>query len=226
MEITSQFFDGKVYTAESFAATNRGLLNTGVAPIPTSLSVIADHNMTITVTAGCGIIQGRTFQIDNDISLTVERADGSTNRVDRVIIRQDLTVDEEKFELVLIKGDYIRAIAPVRDGTYYELVLADILVNAGITEITQEVIIDQRTNSEVCGLMSTIANSMNITEFMQQQISIFNQWMEHLGNELDSNQAANLLLQIDRLRADVATFSGALDTVNQYDTVSEYLKLV
>lgn len=215
MEIQSQFFDGRYYKAENFAQANRSLLKTGVNPDSESLKVIAHQNMTIKVQKGNGIIEGRTFQLDADQEITLAQADGSSGRTDTIIIRQNLTTGSEKFELLLITGALgAGATTPVRDGTFYDLVLAQISVKAGTTEITQSLIIDTRTNSELCGLMTTVATGIDITDFMAQQVAIFDEWQQRLAKDLTDNQAIDLQNQI---YSKISKINGKTPSAPNYD---------
>jgi hypothetical protein len=227
VEITSQFFDGHYYTAESFAKAYRSLMLTGVTPDGNKLSVRATAGMVIKVTAGDGVIEGRTFQVDTDKLLTVSPSSGSKNRIDTVVIRQNLS-GNGMFELLLVTGAYPASenavpTAPIRNGTYYDLVLANINVSAGATSITQQNITDKRDDSAVCGIMSTAANGMNITSFMAAQRARVDEFLNFVTDQLSENQALNLQSQINSLTTKVNTNANQA-IVDQ--PLSEHLKLI
>lgn len=80
----------------------------------------------------------------SDLSLTLATADGVLNRIDRVVVRWDLT---NRLISVKVKSSSPSASPSApnieRDADIYELALADIYVGAGVTSITGSRITDQ-----------------------------------------------------------------------------------
>lgn len=157
-EIKSQFFNGKTYSAVDFVESNKNTMKDGILPNTDFFKVLPASNMTIGVTSGRGWVQGHAFSSDSTLSFTLDSADGVLDRIDTVIIRLDLTTDNEKIECRVIKGALGgSAAAPVRDGTYYDLVIAQIAVAHGTTVITSAMITDKRGDGNLCGWSGAIS---------------------------------------------------------------------
>ena len=173
-EIKSQFFNGKTYSAVDFVESNKNTMKDGILPNTDFFKVLPAGNMTIGVTSGRGWVQGHAFSSDSTLAFTLTNADGVLDRIDTVIIRLDLTTDNEKIECRVIKGALGgSATAPVRDGTYYDLVIAQIAVAHGTTAITAAMITDKRGDANFCGWSGAIsADELNFEELRQSKADI------------------------------------------------------
>ena len=93
----------------------------------------------------------------------------SGNRIDRVVVRWDLT---NRVMSVKVKSSSFSAspTAPAlqRDADVYELALADIYVGAGVTAITQSKITDQRLNTSLCGVVAAVVQQIDTAAFNAQ----------------------------------------------------------
>lgn len=148
----------------------------GVFPNPsTGLQVVEGQGMQTIVKPGKGWIQGRFVINDSDHIFKHDIADGVLKRIDRVVMRlNNLT---RQIEIVLKKGSQAsNPSAPVlqRDAEVYELVLADVLINAGTTQITQGNITDQRLNKSLCGIVHGIIDQVDTTTIFNQ----YQQWFD------------------------------------------------
>ena len=157
-EIKSQFFNGKTYSAVDFVESNKNTMKDGILPNTDFFKILPASNMTIGVTSGRGWLQGHAFSSDATLAFTLTNADGVLDRVDTIVIRLDLTTDNEKIECRVIKGALGgSATAPVRDGTYYDLVIAQIAIAHGTTAITAAMITDKRGDGNLCGWSGAIS---------------------------------------------------------------------
>ena len=141
--------------AEDWAWYFSTFIGDGVFPKPTTgLQVVADTGMDVTVKAGYGFIKGYAFRNSADTTKTIGTADGSLGRIDRVVLRWDLT--NRIMVLDVLQGTPSAspaAPALTRTADKWELALADISVAAGITTITQSMITDRRSNTSLCGIV-------------------------------------------------------------------------
>lgn len=138
------------------------LFSDGILPdISTNLQVVAgDAGMTVTVKVGFCIIQGGLKLEENERTLSIQAADSNYSRIDSVIMRWNDNVDYRECDLYVIQGT--AAANPVRpeltrEGGIYELGLADILIPAQSTTISNERITDTRYESARCGVISSIS---------------------------------------------------------------------
>lgn len=172
------------YKAEVFAQYFSSFIGNGVFPNPsTSLQVIANDDMTITLSPGKAWINGYFYMNTNDLILIIDPADGVLDRVDRIALRFD--VEKRSIKAVVKKGDFNANLEPPliqRDADIYELGLADVEVNQGVISITQEDITDLRLNTEICGIVHGIIEQVDTT-------TIFNQFQSWYKNTTTSSEA-------------------------------------
>ena len=109
MAIRSGFFNSvngdRKYNASRFAEYFASFIGNGVFPNPSdNLQVIANNNMTITVKPGKAWINGYILINDDDHILTLDTADGILDRIDRVVVKYDVSAREIRIEVK--KGEF------------------------------------------------------------------------------------------------------------------------
>ncbi|MBQ7676801.1 MAG: hypothetical protein IJT32_01070 [Lachnospiraceae bacterium] len=141
--------------AEDWAWYFSTFIGNGVFPKPTDgLQVVSDSDMNVLVKDGFGYINGYAFKNPADYQVTITTADGSLPRIDRIVLRWDLA--NRLMQIALLTGTPSASpSAPplARTADRYELALADIAVAAGTTTITQSMITDRRSNTDLCGIV-------------------------------------------------------------------------
>lgn len=181
MSIMSGFFDSvnkdRVYNAEFLAMFHAALVSNGVYPNPSNnLQVLERTNMTTTVKEGKGWINGHFVINTEDFVLQHGMADGLLHRIDRIVLQLDTA--DRLIDIVLKKGVLATNPQPpalVRNVDFYELVLADVRINAGQVAILQSNITDQRLNKQLCGLVHGYVEQVDTT-------TIFNQYQSWFSN--------------------------------------------
>ena len=107
-----------------------------------------------------GTMAGVSFPVRDDKTLEVDASDPVNPRIDSIICGINKTT--RSGYLKIEKGAWAgSAPAPVRDATYYEIVLAHISIPAGATEITADLITDTRLDSALCGIIHEGAQIIN-----------------------------------------------------------------
>ena len=158
----SSFFNSvsgdRKYKAEDWASYFGSFIGNGVFPVPsTGLQVVAGSGMQVTVKAGKAWINGYFYNNTSDLSLTLATADGVLNRIDRIVVRWDLT---NRVISVKAKSSSYSAspTAPAveRDADIYELAIADVYVGAGVTAIIQ-------SSSASVGILQALSTTGAIT---------------------------------------------------------------
>lgn len=102
------------------------------------------------------------------LQLTIDAADGTLNRIDRIIVEWKTTDYADRPEIKVLKGTTAStAAAPAltNNSTVRQISLAQVSVTAGTTAITPTMITDERLNNSVCGL---------VTEFITADTSMIN----------------------------------------------------
>ncbi len=146
----------RVYTSEAFARLFRTIMRDGIVhndgdELAVSPSVPAA--MSVDVGTGMALVQGRYYINDADLTLTVEAADPSYPRIDRVVVRADLV--GRTVHVVVKKGTAAASPVPpalTRTAETWELSLAQVRVEAGATSILSAKIADERGNASLCGV--------------------------------------------------------------------------
>lgn len=170
----SSFFNSvshdRTYKAEDWAEYFASFIGNGVFPVPsTGLQVVANDGMKLNVKTGKAWINGYFYFNTGDLAVELDTADGQLNRIDRVVVRWDLT---NRVMSVKVKSSSFSAspTAPAlqRDADIYELALADIYVGAGVTAITQSKITDQRLNTSLCGVVAAVVQQIDTAAFNAQ----------------------------------------------------------
>lgn len=150
-------------------------------------------NMAVQVSDGYGWISndagdGVVWWIDNEkkngvkLQLTVDPAEGTLNRVDRVVIEWPTTNYVGLPEVKILKGSAASsATAPTltNNSTVRQISLARITINAGTTALTPSMITDERLDPAVCGIVTEQVELDTTT--MQDQ---FQSLLVAMSNEL------------------------------------------
>lgn len=170
----SSFFNSvshdRTYKAEDWAEYFASFIGNGVFPVPsTGLQVVIDNGMNVNIKAGKAWINGYFYNNTSDLTITIGTADGQLNRIDRIVVRWDLT---NRIISAEVKSSAYSAspTAPAlqRDADIYELALADVFVGAGVTAITQSNITDQRLNTSLCGVVAAVVDQIDTEAFNAQ----------------------------------------------------------
>lgn len=175
----------RVYKAEDWAWYFATFIANGVFPKPSDgLQVIAYSGMEIKVNAGYAFINGYAFRNPVSQTITLETAEGAQNRIDRIVVRWDLT--QRDIYLAVLKGTPSakpQATAVTRTTEIWELALADIYVGKGVTAIRTANITDQRFNSSVCGIVTGTVEEIDASVLSKQFTDFFNTYSQAVLDE-------------------------------------------
>ena len=194
----------RVYDANDFSEWLKKFYTTGV--FNGDLAVTASGGMTVSVSSGYVNIEGKVKFFSTPTTLTIATAGGTHGRIDTVVAECNYT--DREIKLKVVTGTYSispKATAPVRTAAAYQLVLAEIDVPAGATEITQKNITDMRTDSSVCGLVTGTVSQIDFSTAKAQ----FDSWFEDVKGTLDSDAAGNLKNQIDVANEKIDTLNNS-----------------
>ena len=245
----SSFFNSvahdRRYKAEDWADYFASFIGNGVFPDPSSgLQVMAAAGMEVTVKAGKAWINGYYLNNTADLTKRLATADGQLNRIDRIVVRWDLT---KRIMNVQIKSSPFSAkpIAPVlqRDADIYEIALADVYVAAGATKVSQANITDQRLNKQLCGVVAGVVDQIDTTAFNAQLQAWFDDYKTDSAEEYKALVAYmnSLKLQGDiqfdtfnqhmsdfetQAAADFNTWFNDLKTILNQDAATNLLNLI
>lgn len=228
------FLDGREYTAADLYKLIALLVGNGVYAnelTPTA----ANDSMTITHGAGHAWVNGVAYVNTTPFVLEIATADGALNRYDSLMLRLDLSINE--VYAVIVQGNYSAApSAPIctRNAETYDLKICDIYIPAGCTKITQDLIIDTRLDTSVCGVPVFPVEHLDMTAFYQQistdlaefkkrEQTNFVNWeadskaeiialLEQLNQLVENDTVGELITQINsKLSRDGGTMSGSIN---------------
>lgn len=176
----------RVYLAEDLAAFFSPLIRDGVfAGKSDGLQVIPSQplGMSVQVSQGQAWIAGYSYINDAYLSIPIDPADGSLNRIDRIVIQWDNS--ERKISAVCKKGiPAINANPPSiqNDANIKELCIAEISVLAGLTSVREQHITDTRANTAICGWVTSLIDQVDTS-------TLFNQWKAAYTEQYKNNEA-------------------------------------
>lgn len=189
----------RVYDATDMSSIFDGIIKDGVfASIGHGMLVSAGPGLGVTVGTGKAWFDHTWNWLTAELPLSVDAADAAYNRIDAVVIEVNATSRTNTIKVItgtpsssaakpeLLPYQYPLAYVTVRKNTTS--------ISAGDLEIT--------VGTAECPLVTGVLETIDLTPIIEQYKSKWNddfyEWFNHLQNELDSNQAANLQNQIDK----------------------------
>lgn len=224
MAETSGFFDAVYnestdsydleYLAAQFAAYFALFVGNGVFGSPTNqLKVSSGDGMTIKVSPGWAFINGYWYHNDEELVLSIASNIGTSARSDAVLCRWD--AGSRRISAAVLVG----STEVTRDGSYYDLKLAEILVPAGATSVPQSNITDTRMNESVCGMVTHILEVQTTADLFAQYEAIFMEWFDSVKDQVTGDLAIRLQTEFTELNEKVDTYqSNTEDMITQYKT--------
>lgn len=194
----------RAITAEMERSFNKLRYTNGVfSSVGSGMAVSANNNMAVTVGTGGAHIEGAMYVNNTPLSLTIEAANASLNRIDRVVLQFNTSVSVRSVRALIRTGTAAtNPVAPElrQESNLFEIALADIYVKKGATGISQSAITDQRLNSALCGfVVAAIPSSVDTTGLFDQYQTALNDWLDTVAAALDDTLAGNLQNQITAL---------------------------
>lgn len=189
------------------------LFSDGVLPNPsTNLQVTAGTGMQVKVFAGFALCNGCMKLQETDALVNIGASNAVNDRIDTIVLRLDDNDDVRSCELRVLTGtpaETPTAPALTRSGSIWELGLANVLIKANSTQVSNANITDTRYDSDRCGIISSISEFDTTTLYQQIQADLeefqevsqaeFEAWFANIQNQLDGDVAANLQNQINAI---------------------------
>ena len=143
----------------------------------TAMQVQVAGGMNVKIAEGSAFVEGHAAYADGSDKIELSIG-GPTDRIDSIILRLDM--EQRSIYPTVIEGKTADE-AIVRDGTFYDLALAEIEVTANLYEITQAHIKDTRLFEQVCGFAAGIIKQINTSELFAQYQAAWNDFVAQLG---------------------------------------------
>lgn len=157
----------RVYDAESFEHWLKKFFTTGV--FTGDCQVTAAGGMTVEVAPGYANVDGKVRFFESPQILQLETANSTYSRIDTIVIERNDT--DRDVTLKVVTGNHSLspvATAPVRENGIYQLVLAEVQVQAGATGIVQGDITDTRLDDAVCGIVAAAVEHLETSQYYAQ----------------------------------------------------------
>ena len=215
------------YNADDISNYFLKLISNGVFATPSNaMQVQASAGMTVNVSAGWAFINCKWLENTAEYPLTLDAADVVLNRIDRIVLR--LSESPRTMGIYIKKG--IPASTPTppelsrTKGTIWELSLAKIRINAGVTEITQAMITDERADADLCGWVTGLIDQIDTTNLFAQFTNAFNNWFSEIKDEVQSttilrqytSRYVTLSENEDNIPIGIPQYVENLDTINVF----------
>ena len=223
----------RTYDANSFEYWLKKFFTSGV--FNGDLQVRAIGGMTLQVDAGYANVDGKVRFWNESFNITLEAANSTMPRIDTIVITRDNINRQITCEKITgaYSADTPAPTAPVRNDEIYQLVLAQIYVAAGVTSIMQANITDTRSNPDLCGWITGTVEEVDFSQFAAQFASYyenftetnqadFEEWFDHMKDQLDTDAAGHLQGEIDDINNDISAINGDIGTLeHDVDTLED-----
>ena len=204
----------RAITAEQEREMRKAMYTNGVFATPAnSLMVEAYSGMTVKVNVGNCNIEGAVGTLESELQITLSSA-SSLPRIDRIVARFDTSEDVRSIDIYKKEGvpsSNPQAPDIQTASNFYEIVLADILIPTGTTEITNSNITDKRLDTTVCGMVVPAIPYDEQTSELWKQIS---DSIDLVNSALDETTAGNLQTQITANKTSIETNASAIATAD------------
>lgn len=155
------------YSAESFEMWLKKFFTSGV--FYGDCMVTSTVGLTINVGEGYANVDGKV-RMFSETNLLLSAPNSTYPRIDTIVIERNNT--DRNIFLKAVTGAYNGTnpspTAPVRDEVRYQLVLAQIYVGPGVTNITQDNITDKRPDPAVCGFVAGAVQQIDFSQITAQ----------------------------------------------------------
>lgn len=171
------------YNANDYCDNLAVVISNGVLRSVNDDLRVTANGMSVTVSPGRAWINGRFYYNDAPLTFASVTAPSGGTRWDRVMLRLDSDIGARSIRLRYAQGFAANTPTkpePVRDGSVYELVLADVFVGTNATSV---VVTDRRSNVDLCGWVYSTAGDNSFFTSLDQD---FSEWFDQKRDTLSS----------------------------------------
>ena len=168
--------DPRVYQAQDFANYFGLVLTSGILAVNNQmgLQVEADGtDMRVYVEPGKAMIKGNAYENTANEYLTVDLPEATENRIDRIVLRHDLTNANRHIKVFVKRGTASAPPDLQRDNFVYEISLARVLLEANTSTIDPLNITDERMDENLAGIVHSMI-TVPTSQFQEQWDEWFN----------------------------------------------------
>lgn len=194
--LTCGFFNSvsgdRVYNADQISSMFEGLITDGIyESVDDAYVVTASSGMIVNVGTGRAMLKGKWVKNTAPVAVEISAAHVLLPRYTAVVLRLDIsgrTISVETIDGTAASTPSKPAI--LRNGSYYDLLLAYVYVAAGATSITQADIEDQRANTTYCGWVTGVVTQVDTSTLFLQWQNAYETFYNQMVAWQESEQAA------------------------------------
>lgn len=196
--------DKRTYQASDFADYFDTVLSTGLISVDENAGLEVTHidNLNVNVSAGKAIMKGHLYENTSDLSLDLNVPETDVDRIDRIVLRLDLSNEERSIKLDVLRGtpaDSPKPPALTRGSFVHELSLAQVYLERNTSSVGS--VTDERLDESLCGLASsliTVPTSQFEAEWdswLGDTKTEWQTWFDDVQQESPASQAEHDALQ-------------------------------
>ncbi len=194
MAILSGYYNSlngdRKYNAETMSKYFSGIISKGVLQKYGNLfSVESAGGMAITIGTGKAYFSdGKYIENTQAFNLTIEPSDVVLNRIDRIVLRNDISQGVRGASVVIKRGTPATNPTPpalTKSDTIEELAIADIRVNKLVEAITQANITNTKPDNTLCGYVTGIIDQVDTTELFKQYETAYKEFQDASKKDFD-----------------------------------------
>lgn len=166
--------DERKYQAQDFANYFGLVLTSGILAVNNQMGLQVESDgtgMQVYVEPGKAIIKGNAYENTTNEYLTVDLPEPTEDRIDRIVLRHDLTNANRHIKLFVKRGTASAPPTLQRDQFIYEISLARVTLEANTSSINPVNIVDERMEETLAGVVSSL-----ITVPTSQFQEAWNEW--------------------------------------------------
>ena len=202
------------YDAEQFAEYFANFISNGVYANPANqLKVVFDDSpskpFVVIVRKGKAYIDGYWYELTEDMEITIPA--NTKAYIVKDVIRCTLDKAERKVSIVLEED--VTSDHPTNNNNRHDLILSTIIVQPNASKLNAEDITDKRPDKTYCGFVTGVIDQIDTTELFRQYDDAFQNWFNEMKDQLSTDVAVNLQIQIGNLQKQTGLLSNLKTTV-------------
>ena len=186
--------------------------NAAVTAVPGMMAVeVSDGLGWLANAKADGVVWWNDYEANNGskLKLDVDVADGVLDRIDRVVVSWETTNYVALPQISIIKGDIASNPSPpalVNNSTMRQISLAQISVPAGTLELTPILLLDERLDPDVCGIV-TETIKIDTSMFQSQFEALLKAVQDELSNIVGGTGFDPIPVRVENIAITPAVFS-------------------
>lgn len=196
------------YDAEQFAEYFANFVSNGVYVNPANqLKVVfnnsPDKPFVVVVRKGKAYIDGYWYELTEDMEITIP-ANTKSYAIKDVVC---CTLDKAERKVSIVLEEDVISDYPTNSDTRHDLVLSTIMVQPNASKLNAEDIVDKRPDKTYCGFVTGVIDQIDTTELFNQYDNAFLVWFNEMKDQLSTDAAGNLQLQIENIQGQTGLLS-------------------